>query len=195
MPAELPRAHRMDFNERISQTILISYGSSSDTRFRFLESQHPPNGPGRGRAPGQSFRMSKNLTEIIKGNCKLKDYIATKTPLENTIAKQQSDTIKKCVKNTYNITNLDDYCDTPTPDNPITMNNLRTAHAWIPNTSGGFACMREDEEFLSATPSACVEVVNKNDELLEGFSEHVYDLTVFEEGLFSSRGSSPCSRD
>lgn len=199
MPVELPRGHRMDFNERLTKTILISYGSCSAHRFTWLEKQRKPFGPqltsGEHAKSVWKYRMSPPLKTILKGHCKLKSYIENlphdDIELANA-ANARALQLKRCAKNNYNIDNMNLYCSTPDIDTPTTTKTLRAAHAWLQNNER-HRCMGDDDQYSPLGGlSECEQVIEENTGL-RGFTDFEFDDSAFSEGLFESDLSGPCT--
>ena len=137
--------HYIKFNEKLSDTIYIAYGSDSAARLTYLESIDIPAGLGTvSDRPVIKFKQSPDLKKIF--STESGSYCHTDT--SNTVKTQ----LNNCLSEKYAINNPNDYCDI---NYKATRDNLRHGNSWILDNNGpsGF----KDNDVVQ--DSLCSEII------------------------------------
>ena len=149
--------HYIKFNEKLSDTIYIAYGSDSAARLTYLESIDIPAGLGEFEGldrHGVKLDVFGHQVKNFKQSPDLKKIFSTEsgsychTDTSNTVKTQ----LNNCLSEKYAINNPNDYCDI---NYKATRDNLRHGNSWIldNNDPSGF----KDNDVVQ--DSLCSEII------------------------------------
>jgi len=149
--------HYIKFNEKLSDTIYIAYGSDSAARLTYLESIDIPAGLGEFEGldrHGVKLDVFGHQVKNFKQSPDLKKIFSTEsgsychTDTSNTVKTQ----LNNCLSEKYAINNPNDYCDI---NYKATRDNLRHGNSWILDNNGprGF----KDNDVVQ--DSLCSEII------------------------------------
>ena len=149
--------HYIKFNEKLSDTIYIAYGSDSAARLTYLESIDIPAGLGEFEGldrDGVKLDVFGHQVKNFKQSPDLKKIFSTEsgsychTDTSNTVKTQ----LNNCLSEKYAINNPNDYCDI---NYKATRDNLRHGNSWILDNNGprGF----KDNDVVQ--DSLCSEII------------------------------------